>query len=66
MGVTARGEKNATQDAAEDDTDMAVVGINWFGYAAPQRFYPLAGRMIPWFLAVAVPLHWWRCRFPQY
>jgi len=23
--------------------------INWFRYASPQSFYPLAGRMIPWF-----------------
>lgn len=24
-------------------------GINWFKYAAPQTFYPLAGKLIPWF-----------------
>jgi heme exporter protein C len=23
--------------------------INWFHFAAPQRFYPLAGKLIPWF-----------------
>ena len=23
--------------------------INWFRFASPQTFYPLAGRMIPWF-----------------
>jgi heme exporter protein C len=23
--------------------------INWFKYSSPQNFYPLAGRMIPWF-----------------
>ena len=28
---------------------MPVSRINWFKYAAPQSFYPLAGRMIPWF-----------------
>ena len=28
--------------------------INWFKYASPQSFYPLAGRMIPWFSALAV------------
>lgn len=28
--------------------------INWFKYASPQSFYPLAGRMIPWFVALAV------------
>lgn len=27
--------------------------INWFKYASPQSFYPLAGRMIPWFWALA-------------
>ncbi len=28
--------------------------IQWFKYASPQSFYPLAGRMIPWFVALAV------------
>jgi heme exporter protein C len=27
--------------------------INWFKFASPQAFYPLAGRMIPWFWALA-------------
>lgn len=27
---------------------MAIRRINWYAYAAPQRFYRLAGRMIPW------------------
>jgi len=27
--------------------------INWFKYASPQSFYPLAGRMIPWFWGLA-------------
>ncbi|MBL8398882.1 MAG: heme ABC transporter permease, partial [Candidatus Accumulibacter sp.] len=27
--------------------------INWFRYASPQSFYPLAGRMIPWFWTLA-------------
>ena len=30
--------------------------INWFYYAAPQRFYALAGRCIPWFAVAAVLL----------
>lgn len=30
--------------------------INWFHYAAPQRFYPLAGKLLPWFGALAVVL----------
>ena len=29
---------------------------NWFKYAAPQNFYPLAGRMIPWFGLAALAL----------
>ena len=28
--------------------------INWFKFASPQSFYPLAGKMIPWFVALAV------------
>ena len=30
--------------------------MNWSKYSAPQSFYPLAGRLIPWFAAVAVIL----------
>jgi len=35
---------------------MAFAGINWFKYASPASFYPLAGRMVPWFAALAVVL----------
>ena len=31
----------------------------WFKYSAPRAFYPLAGRMIPWFSAAAVLLAAW-------
>jgi heme exporter protein C len=30
--------------------------FNWFHYAAPQRFYALAGRALPWFGALAAVL----------
>lgn len=30
--------------------------INWFKYAPPTRFYPLAGKMVPWFFAAALVL----------
>jgi heme exporter protein C len=33
-----------------------MAGINWFHFAAPQRFYGLAGRLIPWCAAAAVVL----------
>ena len=26
------------------------MAINWFKYSSPQTFYPLAGKMVPWFL----------------
>jgi heme exporter protein C len=29
-------------------------GINWFKYAAPQRFYALSGKLIPYCVAIAV------------
>ena len=32
------------------------MGINWFKYASPASFYPLAGRMIPWFVGAAIVL----------
>jgi heme exporter protein C len=32
------------------------VKINWFKYSSPQTFYPLAGKMIPWFNVLAVVL----------
>ncbi|MEO8856252.1 MAG: heme ABC transporter permease CcmC [Burkholderiaceae bacterium] len=28
---------------------MPVHRVNWFKYAAPQTFFPLAGKMVPWF-----------------
>jgi heme exporter protein C len=33
---------------------MSSHGIHWFKYASPASFYPLAGRLIPWFTALAV------------
>ena len=33
---------------------MFSSGINWFKYAAPQRFYALSGTLIPYCIAVAV------------
>ena len=32
------------------------MGIKWFKYASPPAFYPLAGKMAPWFLALAALL----------
>ncbi len=32
---------------------MPVSRTNWFKYAAPQNFFPLAGRMVPWFSIAA-------------
>jgi heme exporter protein C len=34
----------------------ATGGITWWKYAAPNAFYPLAGRMIPWFALAATLL----------
>ena len=31
-------------------------GINWFKYSSPASFYPLAGRLVPWFFAAAAVL----------
>ncbi len=35
---------------------MASSDTHWFRFAAPSRFYPLAGRMLPWFAALAALL----------
>ena len=35
---------------------MPVHRINWFKYAAPQNFFALAGRLIPWFSIAAAVL----------
>ena len=32
------------------------MSFNWFRYSSPQTFYPLAGAMVPWFLALAAIL----------
>ena len=38
-------------------TPQAVsTGINWFKYASPQTFFPLAGVLAPWFAAIAAVL----------
>ncbi len=34
----------------------APARAHWFRYAAPQQFYPLAGRLLPWLWALAVLL----------
>ena len=31
-------------------------GFNWFKYASPQTFFPLSGKLIPWFATVALIL----------
>ena len=31
-------------------------GFNWFKYASPHTFFPFAGKLIPWFVALAVIL----------
>ena len=33
---------------------MFSSGINWFKYAAPQRFYALTGTLIPYCVAIAL------------
>jgi heme exporter protein C len=33
--------------------------INWFKYSSPQTFFPLAGRLIPWFAVLALVLCMW-------
>jgi heme exporter protein C len=30
--------------------------LNWFRFSSPQTFYPLAGKMLPWFAASAIVL----------
>ncbi len=32
------------------------MSINWFKYSSPQTFYPLAGKMVPWFMVPAAVL----------
>src|SRR3982751_3911554 len=32
------------------------MSINWFKYASPASFYPLAGKLTPWFFAAAIVL----------
>ena len=35
---------------------MSKSRINWYKYAAPANFYPLAGKMLPWFTGLAIIL----------
>jgi heme exporter protein C len=34
----------------------SFTSINWLKYASPQTFYPIAGKMIPWFIWAAIIL----------
>ena len=33
-----------------------MANINWFKYSSPVAFYPLAGKLVPWFSAAAIVL----------
>ena len=35
---------------------MFTGNINWFKFAAPQRFYPMAGKLVPFFTAAGLAL----------
>jgi len=50
--------RNTAGDRDIDPVGTALVigNINWFRFAAPQTFYPLAGAMIPWFAWAAALL----------
>ena len=37
-------------------TTQPVPGFNWFKYSSPQRFFPLAGTLAPWFAGMAAAL----------
>lgn len=39
--------------AATAPSDPRASRVHWFRYAAPQQFYPLAGRLLPWLWALA-------------
>ncbi len=46
------------------------MSLNWFRFASPASFYPLAGRLVPWFWALALPsiafaLYWGFFHTPQ-
>lgn len=46
------------------------MSINWFKFASPASFYPLAGKSIPWFLWIAallsiIGLYWGFFKTPQ-
>lgn len=38
---------------------MQLGAVNWFYFAAPQRFYRLAGQLLPWFFMLASLLAVW-------
>ena len=45
-----------TSNPQSGATASGTGSINWFRYASPASFYPLSGRLIPWFHAAAVLL----------
>ena len=50
---------SANRDSALDlatESNPESAGIRWFKYASPQTFFPVAGKLIPWFATIAVIL----------
>ena len=43
-------------DRSVNQPTLVIGNINWFRYASPQAFFPLAGAMIPWFAWAAAVL----------
>jgi heme exporter protein C len=51
--VTLNNQPDAT---AAMDARAKAPGLHWLTYSSPQTFFPLAGKMVPWFSAFAVLL----------
>lgn len=56
LRLKADGKDSLTIDSYRLQDDAGIRGWLLFRFAAPQAFYPLAGRMIPWFAALATLL----------
>jgi heme exporter protein C len=59
FGIQVRncyGREKVTTGQAAIKRLVIPAGINWLKYATPQAFFPLAGGLAPWFLAIAVLL----------
>jgi len=56
MTPHSKGDNSNSDNVAPSTVASTPTGTRWLKYASPQHFYPLAGKLLPWFATLAVLL----------